>query len=61
MFLKAQEYLQSGCEEVWLIYGESRLVLVMTQSQIVGFKSGEVAATQMILPGFSMAVKQLVA
>jgi Uma2 family endonuclease len=61
VFLKAQEYLQSGCEEVWLVFGESRLVLVMTQSQIVGFKSGEVVATQMILQGFSMAVDQLVA
>lgn len=61
VFLKAQEYLQSGCEEVWLVFGESRLVLVMTQSQIVGFKSGEVVGTQKVLPGFSMAVAELVA
>jgi len=61
VFQKAQEYLQSGCEEVWLVFGESRLVLVMTQSQIVGFKSGEVVGTQKVLQGFSMAVAELVA
>lgn len=61
VFLKAQEYLQLSCEEVWLVFPESRLVLVMTQSQIVGLKSGEVVATQKVLPGFSMAVDQLVA
>lgn len=61
VFLKAQEYLQSGCEEVWLVFPESCLVLVMTQSQIVGFKSGEVVGTQKVLPGFSVAVAELVA
>jgi Uma2 family endonuclease len=61
VFQKAQEYLQSGCEEVWLVFPESRLVLVMTQSQIVGFKSGEVVATQKVLHGFSLAVAELVA
>ncbi|MGB5962925.1 MAG: Uma2 family endonuclease [Coleofasciculaceae cyanobacterium] len=61
VFQKAQEYLQSGCEEVWLVFGESRLVLVMTQNQIVGFKSGEAVSTQKVLPGFSVAVAELVA
>ncbi len=59
VFLKAQEYLQSGCEEVWLVFPESRLVLVMTQSQILGFKAGEVVSTQRVLLGFSVAVDEL--
>ncbi|MDP8965391.1 MAG: Uma2 family endonuclease [Cyanobacteriota bacterium] len=61
VFLKAQEYLQSSCEEVWLVFPESRLVLVMTQSQIIGFKSGEVVSTQRVLLGFSVAVDELLA
>ncbi len=59
VFLKAQEYLQSGCEEVWLVFPESRLVLVMTQSQMLGFKAGEVVSTQRVLLGFSVAVDEL--
>ena len=61
VFLKAQEYLQSSCEEVWLVFPESRLVLVMTQNQILGFKSGEVVSTQRVLLGFSVAVDELLA
>jgi Uma2 family endonuclease len=61
LFLKAQEYLQSGCEEVWLVFPESRLVLVMTQSQILGFRAGEVVSTQKVLLGFSVAVDELLA
>ncbi len=59
LFLKAREYLQSGCEEVWLVFPESRLVLVMTHSQISGFTSGEVVSTQRVLLGFSVAVDEL--
>jgi Uma2 family endonuclease len=61
VFLKAQEYLQSGCEEVWLVFPESRLVLVMTQEQIIGFKAGESVSTQRVLQGFSVAVDELLA
>ena len=61
VFLKAQEYLQSSCEEVWLVFPESRLVLVMTQSQILGFTAGEVVSTQRVLLGFSVAVDELLA
>jgi Uma2 family endonuclease len=61
VFLKAQEYLQSGCEEVWLVFPESRLVLVMTQEQIIGFKAGESVSTQRVVLGFSVAVDELLA
>ncbi len=59
LFLKAQEYLQSGCEEVWLVFPDSRLVFVVTQNQILGFKAGDVVSTQKVLPGFSVAVDEL--
>ena len=61
LFLKAREYLQSGCEEVWLAFPESRLILVMTQNQILGFTSGEVVSTQKVLLGFSVALDELLA
>ncbi|KAB8316382.1 Uma2 family endonuclease [Tolypothrix campylonemoides VB511288] len=59
LFLKAQEYLQSGSEEVWLVFPESCLIVVMTQNQILGFKSGDVVCTQKVLLGFSMRLEEL--
>ena len=61
VFAKAQEYLESGCLEVWLLFPKSSWVLVITQSQVVLFKPGEVAITQVVLPGFSVAVDELMA
>ncbi len=61
VFLKAQEYLQSGGEEVWLVFPESRLVMVMLQNQVLGFTSGEVVSTTRVLNGFSVAVDELFA
>ena len=61
VFAKAQEYLDSGCLEVWLLFPKSSWVLVITQGDVVLFKSGEVAKTQVILPGFSVAVDELMA
>ena len=61
VFAKAQEYLESGCLEVWLLFPKSSWVLVITQSQMVLFKPGEVAITQVVLPGFSVAVDKLMA
>ncbi|MEG4334487.1 Uma2 family endonuclease [Microcoleus sp. AT9_A2] len=61
VFLKAQEYLESSCQEVWLVFPESRLVFVMTQNQILTFRSGDTATTQQILIGFSIEVDRLLA
>ena len=61
VFAKAQEYLESGCLEVWLLFPKSSWVLVITQSQAVLFKPGEVAITQVVLPGFRVAVDELMA
>lgn len=58
---KAQEYLQSGGEEVWLVFPETRWIIVTTQSHRLVFISGEVISTQTVLPGFSIAVDELLA
>ena len=61
VFLKAQEYLESSCQEVWLVFPESRLIFVMTPNQILTFRAGETASTQQILLGFSIEVDRLLA
>lgn len=58
---KAQEYLQSGGEEVWLVFPESRWVIVVTPESRLVFVSGEVARTQKVLLGFEVAVDELLA
>ncbi len=58
---KAKEYLQSGGEEVWLVFPESRWIIVGTPNQRLVFTSGEVVSTQTVLPGFSVAVDELLA
>jgi Uma2 family endonuclease len=59
VILKAQEYLQSGSEEVWLVYPESYWVIVLTSETKMIFASGEVVSTQKILLGFSITVDEL--
>ncbi len=56
---KSQEYLQSGGEEVWLVFPENHWILVMTLNQRLVFISGEVVSTQAALKGFSVAVDEL--
>jgi len=58
---KAQEYLHSGGEEVWLVFPESRWIIVTTQTKRLVFVSGEVVSTQTVLPGFRIAVDELLA
>jgi Uma2 family endonuclease len=61
VFLKAQEYLESGDEEVWLVFPESRWVMVITDNLGLMFTSGQVVITQKVLTGFSVAVDELLA
>ncbi|WP_313929935.1 Uma2 family endonuclease [Microcoleus sp. FACHB-SPT15] len=61
LFAKAREYLQSGCQEVWLLFPESQLVLINTQQRWLVFNPDDVVSTQTILQGFSVAVKALLA
>jgi Uma2 family endonuclease len=61
LIAKAQEYLQSGGEEVWLVFPESRWIIVITQNKRLVFVSGEMVSTQIVLPGFTAAVDELLA
>jgi Uma2 family endonuclease len=58
---KAQEYLQSGAEEVWLVLPEVGWVIALTQETKQIFATEEVARTSKVLPGFSVAVTELLA
>jgi Uma2 family endonuclease len=58
---KAQEYLQSGGEEVWLVFPESRWIIVVTEEARLVLGAGEMAKTQKILLGFEVSVDQLLA
>ncbi len=59
VYSKADEYLASGSEEVWIVFPNSQRVIVVTASGDQIFKSGEIAKTQIVLPGFSIAVDEL--
>lgn len=59
VILKAQEYLLSGSEEVWLVYPESYWVIVLTQDTRIIFARSDVVSTQKVLLGFNIAVDEL--
>jgi Uma2 family endonuclease len=61
MIAKALEYLESGGEEVWLVYPEVRWILVITPDSRQVFVSGETATTRSVLAGFSIVVDELLA
>ncbi|HEY9634477.1 MAG TPA: Uma2 family endonuclease [Coleofasciculaceae cyanobacterium] len=61
LFAKAKEYLESGCQEAWLVFPESLWIIVITQEQHLLLTLGEVASTQAVLQGFSVAVDELLA
>ncbi|WP_341737490.1 Uma2 family endonuclease [Microcoleus sp. CAWBG640] len=61
LFAKAQEYLASGCLEVWLLFPEARLVFVNAGKNWQLFNGDEVVKTQRVLTGFSVAVSELLA
>lgn len=61
LFAKAKEYLQSSCQEVWLLFPESQLVMINSQQRWLVFNPGEMVSTQTVLPGFSVAVDELLA
>ncbi|MEG3909237.1 Uma2 family endonuclease [Microcoleus sp. w2-18bC1] len=61
LFAKAQEYLESGCLEVWLLFPEARLIFVNVGQRWRLFNADEVVNTQSVLAGFSVAVSELLA
>jgi Uma2 family endonuclease len=56
---KAAEYLTSGSEEVWLVYPENQWIIAVTKQTRTIFIAGEVVSTQVVLPGFSIPVDEL--
>jgi Uma2 family endonuclease len=61
LFAKAKEYLISGCQEVWLLFPENQVVLIITQQKWLVFTAGEQVSTQNLLEGFSVSVDELFA
>ncbi|WP_293336065.1 Uma2 family endonuclease [Microcoleus sp. CAWBG58] len=59
LFAKGQEYLASGCLEVWLLFPEARLIFVNAGERWLLFNADEVVNTQRVLVGFSVAVSEL--
>ena len=61
IFSKVNEYLSSGCQEVWLIFPESQWVIIITSEQRFLFTKGEQVSSQIILLGFKISVNELLA
>lgn len=61
IFGKANEYLESDSQEVWLVLPESHWIVVMTQHQKLLFRSGETIEALAVLQGFRIGVDELIA
>ena len=61
LFSKAREYLRSGCQEVWLLFPENAIVIIMTADKSLIFTEAETVSTQTMLQGFSVPVAELFA
>lgn len=59
LFAKSKEYLESGCQEVWLLFPASQLVMINSQQRWSVFNPGDMVSTQTVLQGFSVAVDEL--
>lgn len=59
LFNKAREYMRSGCQEVWLLFPESKLVMIATDATWQIFTEGQIVNTQIVLPGFSIAIAEV--
>ncbi|MBW4693455.1 MAG: Uma2 family endonuclease [Lyngbya sp. HA4199-MV5] len=61
LFSKAREYLRSGCQEIWLLFPENAIVIIMTADRSLIFTEAETVSTQTVLQGFSISVAELFA
>jgi Uma2 family endonuclease len=61
LFAKTREYLESGCQEVWLLFPENAIVIIITADKSLIFTEAETVSTQTILQGFSIPVAELFA
>ena len=60
VFEKVNEYLQSGCQEIWLVLPENKWIIAITLEQRFLFMTGETVSTQAVLPGFKIEVDRLI-
>jgi Uma2 family endonuclease len=61
LFAKAKEYLESGCQEVWLVYPVNFWIIVITKQRHLIFTYGDTVSTQIVLQGFSVPIDELLA
>lgn len=60
LFAKAKEYLESGCQEVWLIYPQTLWIIIITKDKHLLLTLGETVSSQ-VLSGFSLAIDEILA
>jgi len=58
VFANAHEYLRSHCQEVWLVFSEERLIVVLTQDSRKIYVAEESIAS-VVLEGFKITVNAL--
>jgi Uma2 family endonuclease len=59
LFAQAQEYLDAGAEEVWILLPETQLAFIVLPQAIIAFMPHQTIATQKVLPGFSIPLAEL--
>ncbi|WP_051023599.1 Uma2 family endonuclease [Synechococcus sp. PCC 7502] len=58
VFAKADEYLEFGCEEVWLVFAKEKWIIVVTHTSRIIYAAEETLTSQ-VLKGFSTTVNAL--
>jgi len=61
MLSKVKEYLESHAQEIWLIFPESRWLMIVTSEVQKLIPETQSATTIKALPGFSVSVGELIA
>ena len=56
LIAKAEFYLASGVQEVWLVYPKFRLIEIVTTEQVNHFGAGDTLTSSALLPGFRLDV-----
>ncbi|ACK69180.1 protein of unknown function DUF820 [Gloeothece citriformis PCC 7424] len=59
LLAKAKEYLDSGCQEIWLLFPEAQLILINAGQNWILYNADDVISTQIILTGFNVTLKEL--
>ncbi len=59
LLAKAQEYLEAGAEEVWILFPETEFAFIVLADAVLAFMLHQTIATQKVLPGFSIPLAEL--